>query len=136
MAAGWLHHVDLTVSDLERSLAFYDRVLPLMGFERVADCAEGPLWAGSRIELGLQAARPESRDVRHDRYSPGMHHLAFGAPTRADVDRVHHELLRLGASILDAPAAYERYAPGYYAVFFADPDGIKLEYVYTPRWPA
>jgi catechol 2,3-dioxygenase-like lactoylglutathione lyase family enzyme len=136
MAAGWLHHIDLTVSDLERSLAFYERVLPLMGFERIADCPEGPLWAGAAVELGLQTARPQSRAVRHDRYAPGIHHLAFGAPSRADVDRVHSELVHFGAVILDAPATYERYAPGYYAVFFADPDGIKLEYVYTPRWPA
>ncbi|MGH8261838.1 MAG: VOC family protein [Steroidobacterales bacterium] len=136
MAAGWLHHIDLTVSDLPRSLAYYARVLPLMGFARIADCDEGPLWAGQSMELGLQAARSESRGECHDRYAPGLHHLAFGAPSRADVDRVHAELVKLGVGILDAPAPYERYAPGYYAVFFADPDGMKLEYVYTPQWPA
>jgi hypothetical protein len=38
--------------------------------------------------------------------------------------------------VLDAPAEYPQYGSGYYAVFFADPDGIKLEYVFTPRWPA
>jgi catechol 2,3-dioxygenase-like lactoylglutathione lyase family enzyme len=52
------------------------------------------------------------------------------------VDDVHRQLLALGVPILDAPAAYPQYAPGYYAVFFADPDGLKLEYVFTPRWPA
>ena len=135
MAAGWLHHIDLTVSDLDRSRAFYDRVLPLLGLERIADCNEGPLWAGQRMELGLQQARAEACEVRHNRYAPGMHHIAFGAPSRADVDRVHGALLRHAVVILDAPAFYERYAPGYYAVFFADPDGMKLEYVYTPRWP-
>jgi glyoxylase I family protein len=133
MAQGWLHHIDLTVSDLPRSTAFYDRVLPLMGFRRIDDCAEGPLWAGAGMELGLQAARTASG---HDRYAPGLHHLAFGAPSRADVDRVHAELVKLGVPILDPPALYERYTPGYYAVFFSDPDTIKLEYVYTPVWPA
>ena len=136
MARGSVHHIDLTASDLSRSTAFYDRVLPLLGFRRVEDCAEGPLWAGAGTELGLQAARAASRSARHDRYAPGLHHLAFGAAARADVDRVYAELVNLGVPILDAPALYERYAPGYYAVFFADPDGIKLEYVYTPVWPA
>ena len=135
MAAGRLHHIDLTVSDLPRSLAYYVRVLPLMGFERIADCDEGPLWAGQSMELGLQAARHATRGARHDRHAPGLHHLAFGAPSRADVDRVHGELVTLGVEILDAPAFYEHYAPGYYAVFFADPDGMKLEYVHTPQWP-
>jgi glyoxylase I family protein len=133
MASGWLHHIDLTVSDFERSLGFYDHVLPLLGFERIADCDEGPLWAGHSVELGLQEARADSRGARHNRFAPGMHHLAFGAASRADVDRVHGELVRLGVVILDSPAFYERYSPGYYAVFFTDPDGIKLEYVHTPK---
>ena len=133
MAQGWLHHIDLTVSDLPRSTVFYDRVLPLLGFRRIEDCADGPLWAGAGMELGLQAAQAA---VRHDRYAPGLHHLAFGAASRADVDRVHAELVKLAVPILDPPALYERYAPGYYAVFFSDPDAIKLEYVYTPAWPA
>jgi catechol 2,3-dioxygenase-like lactoylglutathione lyase family enzyme len=133
MAQGWLHHIDLTVSDLARSTAFYDRVLPFMGFRRIDDCAEGPLWAGAGMELGLQPAKAAAR---HDRYAPGLHHLAFGAPSRADVDRVHAELVKLAVPILDPPALYERYTPGYYAVFFSDPDTIKLEYVYTPVWPA
>lgn len=133
MAQGWLHHIDLTVSDLARSTAFYDRVLPLIGFRRIEDCPEGPLWAGQGMELGLQAARDASP---HDRYAPGLHHLAFGAPARAAVDRVHAELVKLEVPILDPPALYERYTPGYYAVFFSDPDTIKLEYVYTPVWPA
>jgi len=131
---GWLHHIDITVSDLARSTGFYDRVLPLMGFRRAPDCEDGPVWAGERGEVGLQPARPESQRA-HDRYSPGLHHLAFSAPDRAAVDRVHDALRELGVRTLDPPAQYDRYAPGYYAVFFADPDGIKLEYVFTPAWP-
>ena len=134
-ARGAIHHLDLTVRDLRGATGFYERVLPLLGFRRMPDCAEGPLWAGAELELGLQAAR--SVDARaHDRRSPGLHHLAFSAPSRDAVDALHRELLRLGVRILDAPAEYPEYTPGYYAVFFADPDGIKLEYVYTPEWPA
>jgi catechol 2,3-dioxygenase-like lactoylglutathione lyase family enzyme len=131
---GWIHHIDITVSDVARATEFYDRVLPLMGFARAADCDDGPIWAGSQMELGLQRARPASLRA-HDRYSPGLHHLAFGAPDRGAVDRAYEELLALGVEVLDAPATYEGYAPGYYAVFFLGPDGVKLEYVHTPRWP-
>jgi catechol 2,3-dioxygenase-like lactoylglutathione lyase family enzyme/diadenosine tetraphosphate (Ap4A) HIT family hydrolase len=130
-AGGSLHHVDLTVTDLARSTAFYDAWLPYVGFTRIEDCAEGPLWRGERIELGLQAAKSGRAEV-HDRYAPGLHHLAFDAPSPAAVDRLFATLKERGATILDPPARYDQYAPGYYAVFFADPDGIKLEYVFTP----
>jgi catechol 2,3-dioxygenase-like lactoylglutathione lyase family enzyme len=132
---GWLHHIDITVSDLDRSTAFYDRVLPLMGFRRMSDVPEGPIWAGAEFEIGLVQARPGSARA-HDRYSPGLHHVAFGAPDATAVDQLHRELQALRVTILDPPARYDRYAPGYYATFFADPDGIKLEYVFTPQWPA
>ena len=68
----------------------------------------------------------------HDRYSPGLHHVAWHAQSRADVDRLHALLVEIGATVLDAPADYPQYGDGYYAVFFADPDGLKLEFVYTP----
>jgi catechol 2,3-dioxygenase-like lactoylglutathione lyase family enzyme len=132
---GWIHHIDITVTDMARATEFYDRVLPLMGFARRADCADGPIWAGARLEIGLQVARSHSARS-HDRYSPGLHHLAFGAPDANAVERVYEDLVRLGVRILDPPALYQQYAPGYYALFFLGPDGVKLEYVYTPRWPA
>lgn len=132
---GWLHHIDLTVSNLARSTAFYDKVLPLLGFTRTADAPEGPLWAGARVQIGLQGARAGSAHT-HDRYTPGLHHLAFGAPTRAAVDTVYQQLLILAAVVLDPPAQYDHYVKDYYAVFFIDPDGIKLEYVHTPVWPS
>jgi catechol 2,3-dioxygenase-like lactoylglutathione lyase family enzyme len=61
-----------------------------------------------------------------------LHHLALHAGSREDVDALHVLLLRMNATILDAPAEYPKYGAGYYAVFFADPDGLKLEYVFLP----
>lgn len=127
---GSIHHIDITVSDLERSIRFYGAVLPLMGFRYHDAAPEGPVWAGEQVEIGLVRAR--AGHARHDRYSPGLHHLAFAAPSRSAIDRLHEALLRLGVEVLDAPAQYDQYARGYYAVFFADPDGIKLEYAHVP----
>ena len=62
--------------------------------------------------------------------SPGLHHLAWAAESREDVDALHDLLRGIGATILDAPADYPRYGPTYYAVFFADPDGLKREFVF------
>jgi glyoxylase I family protein len=137
MLRGSLSHLDLTVSDLERSVVFYDRVLARLGYRRLDDVGAGaPCWAiadrsGGSFTIALKPARPESQPTRHDRYAPGLHHLAFHADSRADVDALHRFLLEIGATLLDPPAEYG-YTPGYYAVFFADPDGIKLEVVFEP----
>lgn len=67
----------------------------------------------------------------HDRYAPGLHHFCWSADSRADVDAFHEVLGAHGLSVLDPPADYD-YEPGYHAVFFADPDGMKLELAYVP----
>ncbi len=56
-ARGRVHHLDLTVDDLAAATAFYEAVLPLMGFRRMPDCPEGPIWLGDAVEIGLQPAR-------------------------------------------------------------------------------
>jgi catechol 2,3-dioxygenase-like lactoylglutathione lyase family enzyme len=121
------------VTRLARSTPFYDAVLARVGYTRVADADEGPMWQGAGHLIGLQESDDAGRTTPHYRYAPGLHHLALEAPDRASVDRLHAELVALGVRILDPPAQYDRYSPGYYAVFFADPDGLKLEYVHTPR---
>jgi catechol 2,3-dioxygenase-like lactoylglutathione lyase family enzyme len=138
MIRGFLSHVDLTVTDLTSSVDFYDRVLGRLGYRRMDGVGAGaPCWAiadasGGFFTIALKPARTESKAARHDRYAPGLHHLAFHADSRADVDRFHDFLREIGATVLDPPAEY-RYTQGYYAVFFADPDGIKLEVVYEPQ---
>jgi len=129
---GRIHHIDITVTSLEVSTEFYDFCLAEMGFRRIGDVEEGPLWAGDGLEIGLQASK---NDGRHNRYSPGLHHLAFWADSSEAVETLYKKLVKRNVEILDAPALYEKYTAGYYALFFADPDGIKLEYVYTPKWP-
>jgi glyoxylase I family protein len=53
-----------------------------------------------------------------------------------EVDSLYNLLLKTRAEILDAPREYAKYEPGYYAVFSLDPDGMKLEYVFTPDAPS
>jgi catechol 2,3-dioxygenase-like lactoylglutathione lyase family enzyme len=124
-------HIDLTVNDLERSLAFYDRVLGALGMRRIAH--EGYVaWGNAHMNIGLRQAAGVPPGVPFDRTRVGFHHLALKARSRAEVDRFHAFLLRAGVTVLDAPAEYPQYGPGYYALFFADPDGLKLELVHFP----
>lgn len=135
---GMINHIDLTVADPVRSRPFYEAVLGFMGYRRVNGHERGfdfDLKApdGSFCSIGIMKAQGEGAVRKHDRYAPGLHHLAWTAPDRADVDTLYALLLEIGATILDTPADYPKYGPGYYAVFFADPDGLKLEYVYWPK---
>ena len=133
---GAIHHLDLTVRDPQVSRAFYAAVLGFMGYREVADHARGFDYdrrtPDGFCSIGIMKAEGPNADRVHDRYSPGLHHVAWAAESREDVDAMHALLQGLGATVLDAPADYPRYGPGYYAVFFADPDGLKLEYVFKP----
>jgi catechol 2,3-dioxygenase-like lactoylglutathione lyase family enzyme len=136
MLRGSINHLDLTVSDLAVSLPFYDSVLGQLGFTRLEPppgSTARPAWHHQDptlrlFSIALCEARPDA--VPHDRFSPGLHHLAFQAESRADVDGFHRFLVESGVRILDPPADYPHYGPVYYAVFFADPDGLKLELVH------
>jgi catechol 2,3-dioxygenase-like lactoylglutathione lyase family enzyme len=129
---GTVHHIDLTVRDLAASAPFYEALLGFLGFTRVKQEAAVHVWdliRGGTL-LGGVALRAARSARPHDRYSAGLHHLAFRAADRADVDRAHVLMQERGATILDAPADYPQYGAGYYAVFVADPDDLKLEVVH------
>jgi glyoxylase I family protein len=137
MIRGGVHHIDLSVADPERSRAFYTAVLGFMGYRLAVDHDRGLDFnletpEGLAASIGIMRAEGPNAARPHDRYSPGLHHLAWRAASREDVHALHALLVRIGAKILDAPAEYPQYGAGYYAVFFADPDGLKLEYVHKP----
>jgi glyoxylase I family protein len=132
MKVGSLNHVSVTVNDIAASRAFYERLLPALGYRLLFEQPETFGYVGADgLKLFFSAAPPEKRGAAFDRYRVGLHHVAFNAPDRAFVDDVHRKLVEWGVTILDAPAEYPAYEPGYYAVFFLDPDGIKLELVHV-----
>jgi catechol 2,3-dioxygenase-like lactoylglutathione lyase family enzyme len=137
--SGGVHHIDLVVSSIERSLAFYKALLEPLGYQTVSE-VEGErgetIWyiGGPGTSVGLREAQSPS-DGPHDRYRLGLHHLAFEAASRAVVDERAAWLRAQGAELESAPQEYT-YSPGYYAVFFFDPDGLKLELVHVPSLTA
>ena len=140
MVRGSISHISLTVSDLERSTAFYDRVFEFIGFKRVevpesTQQAMGTRlngWVGPSCSIAIRPSKGEFARRIHDRSAPGFNHLAFTAENRSDVEKLYEFLKQMGATILDAPTQYP-YSPGYFSVYFADPDGLKFEFAYAPR---
>jgi glyoxylase I family protein len=133
-----IDHLDLVVSDLERGLEFYGTVLEPLDYIRRAEITgergERVVYLGRSEGRGSISLREsyDGRDQRpFDRYDLGIHHICFAAPSRAVVDLVHDTARRAGAEIESEPREYG-YTPGYYSVFFRDPDGIKLEVLHRP----
>ena len=134
MPSRGVHHVDLVVSSIERSLPFYSELLGPLGFNRVGE-VEGErgetIWylSGPGTAVGLREAQSEPEP--YDRYRIGLHHLAFEAVSRGDVDERAAWLRAQNVEFESEPQEYT-YLPGYYATFFYDPDGLKLEIVHVP----
>jgi len=129
----------LVVSSIERSLPFYRDLLGPLGYAGISE-VEGErgetiyyLW-GPATAIGLREAQTQ-RATPVDRYEVGLHHVAIDAVSRAAVDERAEWLREHGAEIESEPKEYA-YQLGYYAVFFYDPDGIKLEIVHVPRHAA
>ena len=122
-----IDHVYLAVSDLASSEAFYDGVLrDSLGFRRKkSNLAGEPHVHYYNRHFGF-SIRPAGRAATHDPYSPGLHHFCFRVEDNAAVDAAASALRALGVEVT-APALYPQYAPDYYAIFFVDPDGVRLE---------
>jgi catechol 2,3-dioxygenase-like lactoylglutathione lyase family enzyme len=127
-----LGHVDLVCSDVARSLAFYDAVFGGLGLQ--SPHAERGERGETIYYLRFPAAgsgsiglRQGLKEQQFQLYAPGFHHLAIAAEREVDVDLAHEAAVAAGAAILHAPRLWPLYHPDYYATFFEDPDGFRLE---------
>jgi glyoxylase I family protein len=133
------HHLDIVVSSIERSLPFYRDLLAPLGWHGIGE-VEGErgetihYLSGPGSSLGLREATTRS-EGQYDRYRVGLHHVAFEVASRAAVDERAQWLRARDVEIESGPEVYW-YLPGYYAVFFYDPDGLKLELVHVPAHAA
>jgi catechol 2,3-dioxygenase-like lactoylglutathione lyase family enzyme len=124
-------HIQLTVSDFEAALAFYEKLLPFLGLVPVIR-TEGYFYCvGGRTGVLISPAREEHRAERFVQGRVGLHHVCFRARERADVDAVHAFVVEIGARVVHPPEDGP-WAPGYYSVLFEDPDGVRLEVNHVP----
>ena len=123
---GTLHHVELYVSDLERSLEFWRWLLGELGYERYQVWGKGESWKLGMTYIVFVQVEGAFGEPAYDRRRVGLNHLAFHVGSRADIDRLGASLAERGSRLLYG----DRYpADDYYAIYFEDPDGIKVELV-------
>jgi catechol 2,3-dioxygenase-like lactoylglutathione lyase family enzyme len=122
-----IDHLVIRVSDFERSKAFYDTVLGFLGFERKYTFGKAAGWSNGKTLYWIGEADAEGKKRKHRIGNIGFHHYAFELGKRRDVDDLYAVLKQHKITVVDPPADYPDYGEGYYAVFFTDPDGLKLE---------
>jgi catechol 2,3-dioxygenase-like lactoylglutathione lyase family enzyme len=119
-----IDHLVIRVSDYEKSKAFYGRLFTFLGFEVSDEYDDAIGWTNGKTRFWIGPADAKGRKYKHRIGDVGFHHYAFELRSRKNVDELQAFLKELGATIVD-PAA--EYYDDYYAVFFLDPDGLKLE---------
>ncbi|WP_394217665.1 VOC family protein [Halobacillus trueperi] len=129
MSEGLLHHVEIYVSNLKKSESFWCWFLEELGYKSYQKWDEGQSWKLGETYLVFVQTENRFLDVPYHRCRTGLNHLAFQASSRERVDEMTKMLKERGMNIL-----YENEHPfaggeDYYAVYFEDPDRIKVEFV-------
>jgi predicted lactoylglutathione lyase len=133
-----IDHIQITVKDLKVAEKFYDEFLPIIGFDiknKVSVYIEEHdfhviEYSHDLLAFAITSPRESFKNDSINRRKPGaLHHLAFKADSRQEVDKAYEELLKIGANIVSEPRIYPEYSENYYAVFFKDMENIKYEIV-------
>jgi catechol 2,3-dioxygenase-like lactoylglutathione lyase family enzyme len=137
-----IDHIHITINDLEKAEKYYDKLLPILGFDiKNKEKDEKPNYDYKIIEyhnkilsFGIVSPRKEFKHIKINRRRPGsLHHLAFRAKDKKDVDIIYEEIKRMDGEILIPPKYFPEYCEDYYAFFFKDIENIEYEIVYFNR---
>ena len=121
-----IDHLVLSVGDLARSRAFYADVLGFLGFKLTYDGGGFVGWSNGKTLFWIAEADAQGRKRKHRKGDIGFHHYAFELASRKAVDDLGAFLGKNGFDVADPPGSYNG-DDKYYAVFFNDPDGMRLE---------
>jgi catechol 2,3-dioxygenase-like lactoylglutathione lyase family enzyme len=119
-----IDHLVLSVGDFARSKEFYAKLLGFLGFELKYDYADMVGWSNGKTLFWIASADTQGRKRKYRKGDIGFHHYAFELSSRKDVDELGAFLEKNEMTVIDPPGEYY---DNYYAVYFVDPDGMKLE---------
>jgi catechol 2,3-dioxygenase-like lactoylglutathione lyase family enzyme len=122
-------HIQLTVSDVARSKAFWAPLFALFEMKIIFDDPSTFYGVGGRT--GVLLRQHDDKGAAFSQANVGLHHFCFRLRSREDVDELHAQLVQSQAKIVHAPEEGP-WANGYYSVLFEDPDGIRVEANFVP----
>jgi len=129
LSKGLIHHIELNVSNLKNSIIFWEWFLEELGYETYQTWESGRSWKLGETYIVFVQTEERFMDVPYHRRRAGLNHLAFHAESREQVDYITEKLKTKGVKILYTDT--HPFAGGniHYAVYFEDPDRIKVELV-------
>ena len=137
-----IDHLQITVKDFSKAEAFYDKLMPILGYD-LSKKNKGRVDANDfdvveyfhpLLTLGINSPRKQFKDQEVHRRTPGsVHHLAYRAESNEEVDLLYPQIKAIGANIVAPPQFYPQHGENYYALFFKDLDGIKLEIMFEEK---
>jgi len=125
-------HILINVSSKRKSFPFYKELLKYLGWEIIYEDSNY-LGASSRpADLWFEETEPEYKKNYFHRKNTGINHFSFKVARKGDVDKFHQDFLKKKGikTLYESPAIFPDYGDNYYAVFFEDPDRIKIEVAY------
>jgi glyoxylase I family protein len=134
MMRSGIDHLMINANHYDKAVLFYGWLMPRIGYPHFESFTEpSPMtgYYGDSGSLWVVASDIPHRNETFDKGRVGLREIAFRAESRRQIDDLARGISSHGGRILDPPREYD-YRPGYYSVFFADPDGLKLEVVHYP----
>ena len=119
-----IDHISIRVSNFKKSKTFYNKLFKFLGFKILDEYDDAIGWTNGKTRFWIGAADAKGKKRKYRLGDIGFHHYAFELRNRKDVDDLYQFLKKNDVVIIDPPAEYYQ---DYYAIFFLDPDGLKLE---------
>lgn len=129
MSEGLIHHIEINVSDLNNTINFWGWFLEELGYEPFQSWESGHSWIRGETYIVFVQAEEAFMDIPYHRRRVGLNHLAFHASSRQQVDDMTKRFERKGVKILYTNKHPFAGGEQHYAVYFEDPDRIKVELV-------
>lgn len=124
-----LHHLELFVSNLGKTIEFWEWFLTELGYEQYQKWDSGISWKYGETYIVFMQTKERFKDISYHRSRVGLNHLAFHAKSQKHVDEITEKLISTGINILYKEKHPLAGGPQHYAVYFEDPDRIKVELV-------
>lgn len=129
-----LNHIQINVKNIKVSSSFYEKLFSKLGWKKFMEEKDIKSWTDGKTTLFLNQCEKKYIKNGFHRKSIGLNHIAFTVNSKKDIDKIYEFLKKNRITILyGGPKEYPEYCPGYYAVYFEDPDRIKLEVVHIPK---